>query len=155
MALIDEGTRDTIRRMFQELRDSVRIVYFTRRRSSLVLPGQDSPPQDDCPYCEETQALLEEVAALSDTVTLEVHNFVAEGNLARSYGVDKIPATVLVGARDYGWRFFGIPAGNEFRNLIEGIVEVSKGSATLSPRSLERLAQVTQPVHIQVFVTPT
>jgi len=52
-------------------------------------------------------------------------------------------------------RFFGIPSGYEFTSLVEDIVDVSRGQTSLSAQTLELLAKLTEPVHIQVFVTPT
>ncbi len=56
---------------------------------------------------------------------------------------------------DHGIRFYGIPSGYEFTSLIEAIVSVSTGETGLSAESLEVLARLTEPVHLQVFVTPT
>ena len=39
--------------------------------------------------------------------------------------------------------------------LIEGIQMVASGDSGLAPQTRERLSQLTEPVHIQVFVTPT
>lgn len=108
-----------------------------------------------CQFCRETEQLLQEVAALSDKITLEVRNFVTDKALADQYRIDKIPATVVMGDVDYGIRFYGIPSGYEFTSLIETIVDVSRGATSLSQRSLELLKQLVEPVHLQVFVTPT
>ena len=60
-----------------------------------------------------------------------------------------------IGAKDYGVRFFGIPSGYEFTSLIEDIITVSEGDSGLSAAAREAIAQIAEPVHIQVFVTPT
>ena len=52
-------------------------------------------------------------------------------------------------------RFFGIPAGNEFRNLIDGIVEVGTGQSGLAQPTRDALAELEQDIHLLVFVTPT
>jgi alkyl hydroperoxide reductase subunit AhpF len=72
-----------------------------------------------------------------------------------AFGVDKIPATVVMGERDYGIRFYGIPSGYEFASLVEAIVAVSQRDSGLSPETREKLRRVNAPVHIQVLVTPT
>ncbi len=72
-----------------------------------------------------------------------------------TYKVDKIPAIALVGAKDYGIRFYGIPAGYEFSSLMDDIVAVSKGESGLAPATKAAVAKINQPVHIQVYVTPT
>jgi alkyl hydroperoxide reductase subunit AhpF len=72
--------------------------------------------------------------------------------------VDKIPALAILGeggAKDYGIRLYGIPSGYEFSSLIEDILLVGKGKPELSQRTLDHLASLTEPVHIQVYVTPT
>jgi glutaredoxin len=39
--------------------------------------------------------------------------------------------------------------------VIEDIVDVSRGDSGLQPKSREAVAGLTEPVHFQVFVTPT
>jgi len=99
--------------------------------------------------------MIEEVSGLSDKLSLEVHDFVAEADLARKYGVDKIPAIVLSGDRDYGIRFYGVPAGYEFNVLIEDIMDVGKRDSGLGKDVMAELAKVDQPVHIQVLISST
>ena len=71
------------------------------------------------------------------------------------YKVDKVPATAVRNGKDYGIRFYGLPAGYEFSALLDAIIDVSKGDSGLGPESKEKLGKVTQPVHLEVFVTPT
>jgi len=56
---------------------------------------------------------------------------------------------------DYGIRFYGLPSGYEFTSLVEDIVDVSRGETSLSAESQAILAQIGEPLHLQVFVTPT
>ena len=73
----------------------------------------------------------------------------------KKYGVDKIPATVVVGKNDYGIKYYGVPSGYEIASLLEDIVDVSGNDSGLSSEARELLKQVTGPLHLQVFVTPT
>ena len=114
----------------------------------------------ECQFCAETRQIVEEIAGLSDKITAEIYNFVTDKGMADLYGVDKIPAIVMLrvedgGDRDYGIRFYGIPSGYEFTSVIEDILDVSRGESGLATRSKEALAAITEPVHFQVFVTPT
>jgi glutaredoxin-like protein len=104
--------------------------------------------------------LVEEIAAISDQVESEVYDFVADESRAQALGVDKIPAIAVLrneagGVRDYGVRFYGIPAGYEFVSLLHAIKVVAAGKADLKAETLEALSRINEPVHIQVFVTPT
>jgi glutaredoxin-like protein len=101
--------------------------------------------------------------ALSDKITLEVHDFVRDAQLAEQYHIDKIPAVAILSGgaapdsapKDYGIRLYGVPAGYEFSTLIEDILMVSQQKSTLNAKTLNELQKLTQPVNIQVFVTPT
>lgn len=147
MALISEKDTEFLRAEFEaNLVDPVKLVMFTQ--------------EFECQFCTETRQIVEEIAALSDKITVEVFDFVADKATADLYSVDKIPAVAILRVedgkdRDYGIRFFGIPSGYEFTSVIEDIVDVSKGDSGLQPKSREALAAITEPVHFQVFVTPT
>jgi len=103
----------------------------------------------------QTVALVKEVAALSDQLSVEVLNPHIEREQAQAYGVEVTPAVVVEGTRDYGIRFLGIPAGYEFSNLIDSIIAVSTGEAGLSDETKATLAGLTEDVTIKVFTTPT
>ena len=57
--------------------------------------------------------------------------------------------------RDYGLRFYGVPSGYEFMTLIGDIRDVSRGESGLSEETKLMLLRVKDPVHFQVFTTPT
>ena len=75
--------------------------------------------------------------------------------MTKKYGVDKIPATVLVGDKDYGIRFYGVPAGYEFTVLIEEIRDIGKRDTGLNKKVLAEVAKIDKPVHLQVLISPT
>ena len=62
------------------------------------------------------RSLLEEIVALSPLLHLEIYNFLLDKDKVDLYGIDKIPA-IVVERKDYGIRFYGIPAGYEFSGL--------------------------------------
>lgn len=150
MVSIAKEDQEKIKAYFEEnLKEPVKLVYFTQKASKLLVPGRE------CQFCEETRQILEEVASLSSKATLEVHDLVAESEVATSFGVEMIPATVMVGQNKGAIRYFGIPSGYEFSTLIEDIADLSTGNSNLSAKTKEELATLTEDVHIQVFVTPT
>ncbi|MDW8040774.1 MAG: thioredoxin family protein [Nitrososphaerota archaeon] len=125
----------------QKLLNPVRLVVFTQ--------------EFECPFCAQTRSLVEELASLSDKISVEVYDFVADADKAKAYGVDKVPAVAIVGVKDYGLRFYGLPYGYEFATLLEAIINVSRGMADVSEETREKLKGVKTPIHIQVFVTLT
>ncbi|MCX7845435.1 MAG: thioredoxin family protein [Dictyoglomaceae bacterium] len=154
MALLKDEDRKYLENVFKEnLKDKIKIILFSEKSagSKLYVPGRI-----ECPYCQQTREILEEVVGLSELLELEVHDFLAEEFLAKKYGVDKIPA-ILFQKNDevLNLRFFGIPSGYEFSTLIEDIIDISRGETHLSEKTKNFLKGLTKPVHIQVFVTPT
>lgn len=149
MALLNATIQQQVREALAKMTRPVKLLMFTQGANGAI----------ECAFCAETRELLEEVAALSDKLTLEVRDFVADAALAESYRIDKIPALVVLGngaqPEDYGIRLYGIPSGYEFGTLIEDILMVSQGETGLQPQTLKELGRLNKPVHIQVFVTPT
>jgi glutaredoxin-like protein len=147
MSLISEKDAANLRSAFEaDLIRPVKLVMFTQAV--------------ECQFCAETRQIVEEVAALSDKIEAEIYDFVDDKAVAEAYSVDKIPAIAILRVedgqdRDYGIRFYGIPSGYEFTSIIEDIVDVSKGESGLQPKTKEAVAGITDPVHFQVFVTPT
>jgi glutaredoxin-like protein len=151
MALIGQEDRDTIRRLFDErLTGDVQMTMFTERTSAIIIPGKQQ-----CETCDQTQELLEEVASLSDKISLTVHELDKAREQAAEHGIDRVPAFVATGAAKGRVRFFGIPSGYEFSAFIEDLIDVSRGGTDLSEETRSFLASLTEEVNIKVFTTPT
>ncbi len=149
MSLLNESIQDQVRQMFEKIEAPVKLLMFTQGEGGAL----------ECDMCADTRALITEIAELSDKLSVDVQDFVADSELAETYKVDKIPAVVVLPdepePKDYGIRLFGIPAGYEFSTLIEDILMVGQRDSGLSPETLEALGRLDKPVHIQVYVTPT
>ena len=109
MSLLSEEIKREVKRELEGLKNEAKLLVFTREL--------------ECQYCKENHMLAEDIASLTDKIKLEVYNFTLDKNKAEEYKVDKIPAMVVCDGtgKDYGIRFYGIPAGYEFTSLIEAI----------------------------------
>jgi len=141
MAFLQARDEAAVKKEFERIGGPVKLTVFA---SEL---GGDNNTQ--------AVALIREVAALSDQLSVTVLNPHIDREQAAVYGVTESPVVVVEGARDYGIRFLGIPAGYEFSNLIDSIVAVSTGEAGLSEETKTALAGLTEDVTIKVFATPT
>lgn len=140
---LDDNVRNELSKRFSILTKKAKMIFFTQEL--------------ECQYCRETRAILSELSETSDKLELIVKNFVTDKADAEKYGVDKIPATVLLDETDtdYGIKFYGIPSGYEFASLIEDIVMLGTGVSGLSQEVETQVKAVDKDVHMQVFVTPT
>jgi glutaredoxin-like protein len=142
VSLIPDEHKEHLRMELKEnLEKPVKIVMFTQ--------------EVECQFCMQTRQLISEVAALNDKIKVEIYDFLKDSEKAKEYGVDKVPAIVIVGERDYGIRFYGMPYGYELQTLLEAVINVSKGRTDVSEETRKKLREIKTPVHIQVFVTLT
>jgi len=88
--------------------------------------------------------VIDEVAALSDLITVEEVNFVLDKERAATYGID----TRI--------RFLGAPAGYEFMSLVEAVLLAGTDESGLTPANRDLIAASSiEALDIKVFVTPT
>lgn len=141
MAFLNAEIQSQVRKEFEKLLNPLNLVVFTQKL--------------ECQHCEDNRRLVEEVASLSEALKVEVYNFAIDKEAAEKYGINKVPAIAIIGAKDYGVRYYGLPSGYEFSSLIGDIMDVSKGESGLSKESKNVLSGLNKAAHIQVFVTPT
>jgi alkyl hydroperoxide reductase subunit AhpF len=142
MALLSAQNISQVRELFQGLRDPVKLVVFSQSLAAADL-------------CAQNEALVREVAATSESISVEILNLAIDRERADAYGVTQVPAIVVEGSRDYGLRFYGVPTGYEFSNLIDAIILASTGEPTLSDETKAALGGLAHDVEIKVFSTPT
>ncbi len=124
-----------------KLKDEVRLVMFTQ--------------ETECTHCKEARELVQEIAELSNKIRAEIYDFVKDNGKAKEYKIDKVPAVAVIGKKDYGIRYYGVPLGYEFRAFTENTINVSNGTTNLTEETKKKLKSISKPVHIQVFVTLT
>lgn len=144
--LLNQQVVQQIGEAFAEVDHPVQILFFGS--------------EENCEYCDQTQQLLSEVSEISDKVGLSIYDLKKDAAVAAQYKVDKAPAIVIASKDgdqivDLGVQFSGIPAGYEFSSLINDIIIASKRNSGLSAATREFLKTLTQPLLLQVFVTPT
>ena len=142
MGLLPEEHKQHVKEeLSQRLVNKVKLSVFTQ--------------EAECPFCKETRELIQEMGELSDKIEVTVYDFLKDKDQAAQYKIDKVPALVILGEKDYGIRYYGLPFGYEFQTLLEDMVAVSNRNSGLSETTKALLKTVDKPVHIQVLVTLT
>jgi alkyl hydroperoxide reductase subunit AhpF len=146
VALLSTADQAHLRESFDEMKRPVRLLFFTQTL--------------DCETCLQTRQILDELPPLSGKITIDEVNFILDGDRAKEYGIDRVPAVAIAyeegGAiKDSRIRFLGTPAGYEFISLVQAILLVGGRESILSAENRARVTAVDQPVRIQVFSTPT
>jgi alkyl hydroperoxide reductase subunit AhpF len=143
MALLSDQDRQVVRTHLADLTHDVRLLFFTQ-----TIGGPET--------AVIAKQILDELAGMSERLTVEETNFVLDKERAAQYGVDKIPAIVVLrDGEDTRMRFYGAPAGYEFMSLVEAVILAGGDDSGLSEASKQLVAGVQEPMSIEVFVTPT
>jgi alkyl hydroperoxide reductase subunit AhpF len=144
--LLNADIIEQIQEVFNGLKNPVHLMFFGS--------------QSNCPYCDDTRQLVEEVASISDLLSVAIYDMESDPDLAAKYNVDKAPGLVIAAKEgeqitDFGVRLSGIPSGHEFTSLIQDIILVSNRDSGLNPQTRAFLKGLDKPILLQVFVTPT
>lgn len=107
------------------------------------------PGAREIDFGAEARKLLEELTALSEQLSLRVHE-------SPTLGAERFPTiAVLPEGRDVGIRYVGLPWGYELGSLVGGCLEAGYRESSLSEQSREALGSLDRDVSVEVFVTPT
>ncbi len=144
--LLNDDVRKQVGEAFEQLQEPVQILFFGS--------------EEQCEFCDDTLRLVEEVAGLSDKLSAQAFDVDADAAVAENYNVSLTPGLVIAaegedGPIDYGVRYAGIPSGHEFSSLIQDLLLVSGRDSGLNEQTRDFLADLKEPVYLQVFVTPT
>ncbi len=141
MAFLNEDISKQIKGIFASMKENVNIALFLDKTG--------------CESCEDARGYMEEMANLSERISLSVYDLVDDKEKALELGVELTPAIVLLDGenKDNGVKFNGIPAGHEINSFISGILEVSGSGQELSSEMTQRIKNIDKPVNIKVFVT--
>lgn len=146
---ISTQQRNQLKRTFRkDLKAPVTMHLFTREPSPIAIPGRE------CPTCEQTQQLIEEVAGASPKITLNLHDFFGDAAIAAEMGVSQIPALILGDDKPPRMKFYGAPLGYQMAAIVETIRFMSRGVSPLRNDTRRSLRRLTRPVHVQVIVSP-
>lgn len=149
MAVLSEQVKEQLRARFAErLRGTVQLTLYTRPGTGrLILPSGLG-----CPTCDDARELAEDVAAASDLVQLEV----VDVTRSEAGTPQEVPTLALaLPDEEPRIRWQGLPEGYEFATVVDAIERASTRESGLSAESTVALSQLSEPVEVMVFSTPT
>ncbi|MEW5736592.1 MAG: FAD-dependent oxidoreductase [Thermodesulfobacteriota bacterium] len=138
---LDPESREKLKPMLDGMPRKVGLLLFRQQQA--------------CPMCREQERLLSEMAGLSDKITLAMLDHAKDRGKADLYGIDKVPATVVLAGEDLRIRFFGLTAGYEFQSLLEAVLLAASANPGFKPELSKLIALLDEPVHLEVMVTLT
>jgi glutaredoxin-like protein len=125
---------------FAALKHEVKLVFFTR--------------ESHCAHCNVARKLFERMASVTRKIRFEAYNFAINVEKDQEYGVFAVPALALIGAKDYGIRYYGYPHGTELNYFLDDIVYISRGENMLPAEASQKLSQLNQKIQLKAFISP-
>ena len=108
----------------------------------------------DSTYSRAERALLEEIAAGSPRIRLEILADRWDPEREAQVGIARTPCIVVLGEQDHGLRYYGLPDGYELAVFLDTIHAVSERRSGLTAANEARLRTLTEPRHLEVFASP-
>ncbi len=141
MALFDDNIQKQLKEILDQMVGDVTLLFFTH--------------EIECQTGKDTHDFVNEIAVLNDKLNVKTYNFVNDKEKAEAYGVDKVPAIVLLDkdGQDTRMKYYGIPGGYEINSFLAGILMASGRDEQIPAELKKRIAAIDKPVHIQVFVS--
>ncbi len=111
---------------------------------------------DDCEWCDATVSMLktisEESPKTSDGELFRVNIYRKGEDIVKRLGITRFPTIYLLNG---SIRYYGIPAGEEIRALVETIIRISQGESGLEPETIRRIREFNSTAVIETIVTPS
>ena len=101
MGLLRDTDVAEIRTRLQAMTSPVKLIHFTQELN--------------LEYGREAKQLIEELAQISDKLSVEIYNFLIDKEKAAEYAIDKVPATAIRNGRITASAFLAFPPGTNSR----------------------------------------
>ena len=136
----EEGTS---RELFSaEMRQQLDAVFSKMEKPLLLKLHLDSRP-----ISAELENFITALAALSDKLTMEVHDRKAPESFAPCVEVCQADGSAT------GLAFHGVPGGHEFTSFVIGLYNAAGPGQALDADTRESIADITKPTDIKILVT--
>jgi alkyl hydroperoxide reductase subunit F len=119
-------------------------TYLQMLREPIVL----AESLNDTPAAKEIHELLEEIASMSDKITLTVEDHARKPSFAVKRGETHTEAHKAVGVR-----FAGIPMGHEFTSLVLALLHTGGHPMKLEAEKIAQIAAIEGSFHFETYIS--
>ena len=119
-------------------------TYLQMLREPIVLAAS----LDETPAAKEMHELLEEVASMSDKITLTMEDDARKPSFAVKRGPTHTQAHQAVGVR-----FAGIPMGHEFTSLVLALLHTGGHPMKLEAEKIAQIAAIEGSFHFETYIS--
>ena len=134
---------EALREALNDMRDKVHADIFV---------------SDECEWCEATISMFKTISENSpirngeNLFRFKVYKKDSDDSIIKKLGINRFPTIYFL---DGSIRYYGIPAGEEIRALVETIIRISQNDSGLEPDTIRRIKEFNSRAVIETIVTPS
>lgn len=127
-----------IKEGFNEIKNPIKIITFVENKK---------------PLCDEVVEMMMELSTLNDKIEFIEYDFIKDNELAKKYGINKVPGTTfLVNNKHNRIKFYGLPNGHQVNSLLFAMLESSNMTTLLESKLIDDIQKIKKKINIKVFV---
>ncbi len=138
--------RAQIRQQFAAIEGPLKLEYYHQSPRRVMVPGRA-----DRPSCQLAEELYEEIAELSDQISLTVYEYEESEAQAKRRDIVDVPCVLIRGELNRPLRFYGAPNGHLLVAMIRAMVLASTRQAKPSVQMKRRLSKLRRPTRLRLL----
>ncbi len=138
--------RAQIRQQFEAIEGPLKLEYFHQSPRRVVVPGRPNKPS-----CEVAKELFEEIASLSDHISLTVYEHEDSNDQVKRRDIVDVPCVLIRGELNRPIRFYGAPNGHLLVAMIRAMVLASTRQAKPSTPMKRALGKLRRPTRLRLL----
>ncbi|MCY3567779.1 MAG: hypothetical protein OXH38_04090 [Chloroflexi bacterium] len=138
--------RAQIRQQFEAIEGPLKLEYFHQSPRRVMVPGRP-----DKPSCEVAREIYEEIAELSDHISLTIYEHEDAPEQVKRRDIVDVPCVLIRGELNRPLRFYGAPNGHLLVAMIRAIVLASTRQAKPSAQMKRALGKLRRPTRLRLL----
>ena len=138
--------RAQIRQQFAAIEGPLKLEYYHQSPRRVMVPGRP-----DRPSCELAKELYEEIAELSDRITLTIYEHEESAEQVKRRDIVDVPCVLIRGELNRPLRFYGAPNGHLLVAMIRAMVLAATRQAKPSAPMKRLLGKLRRPTRLRLL----
>lgn len=138
--------RAQIRQQFAAIEGPLKLEYYHQSKRRVMVPGRP-----DKPSCELAKELYEEIADLSDQITLTIYEHEESEEQVKRRDIVDVPCVLIRGELNRPLRFYGAPNGHLLVAMIRAMVLASTRQSKPAVQMKRLLGKLRRPTRLRLL----
>ena len=138
--------RAQIRQQFGAIEGPLKLEYYHQSPRRVMVPGRP-----DKPSCELAKELYEEIASLSDQITLTIYEHEESEEQVKRRDIVDVPCVLIRGELNRPLRFYGAPNGHLLVAMIRAMVLASTRQSKPAVKMKRLLGKLRRPTRLRLL----